>query len=109
MAWIPTDEEVAYFKALNRDNSKDDDYYKAMLPLLLEMVNKRYNQRFKPDKLPADVKLFLAKATEFFKMQQGLKARRMDDVSYTYEISELPKSITNLLINYRKVKTHRIR
>lgn len=106
MNWTPTDEEIAEYKALNQDKSNDDAYYKVMLPILLESVNEEYNQSFKPDNLPGAVKLFLAKATQFYANNTGLKSRKMGTVSYSYDFSNLPSSISGLLDRYRKAKYH---
>lgn len=106
MDWTLTDEEVAYYKSLNQDQKANGEYYKTMLPILLELVNHECDQNFKPDALPGNVKLFLAKAALFYSMGTGVKSRKMGSVSYSYELSELPVSITTLLNRYRKAKYH---
>ncbi|QCR33129.1 hypothetical protein [Lysinibacillus sp. SGAir0095] len=106
MPWTPTAEEVEQFKTLNQDKSANEDYYKVMLPILLETVNDEYNQCFEPSNLPGAVKLFLAKATQFYSMNSGLKSRSMGSVSYDFDFANLPSSITSLLTRYRKVKVH---
>lgn len=109
MAWIPTEDEIKFYKSLNKDKQANDEYYRAMLPVLLEYVNEEYRQNFKPDSLPGSVKLFLAKAIEFYSNKAGLESRRMGTVSYSFKLSELPKSITDLLIKYRKARAYRVR
>lgn len=106
MNWVPTPAEIQEFKTLNQDKSNNDEYYKVMLPILLDSVNEEYNQSFKPDNLPGAVKLFLAKATQFYAMNTGLKSRKMGTVSYSFDFSNLPTSITDLLNRYRKAKYH---
>lgn len=105
MNWIPSDEEVAYYKALNQDKSDNSDYYKMMLPLLLENVNEEYNQNFDPTNLPGGIKIFLAKAVQFYANSgSGLTSRSMGSVSYSFDFSTLPSTLTDLLTKYRKVK-----
>ena len=106
MDWVPTPEELTYYKTLNHDSAANESYYQVMLPLLLEKVNEDYNQSFTPTNLPANVKLFLAKAVQFYGGAVGLKSRRMGTVSYAFDFSTLPSSIMDLLARYRKVKTH---
>ena len=107
MPWIPTDEEVRQYKSLNQDKSANEDYYKVMLPIILESVNDEYNQCFEPSNLPGVVKLFLAKAIQFYSgAGSGVKSRSMGSVSYSYDFSNLPSTITSLLARYRKVKVH---
>lgn len=107
MEWIPTPDEIAVFKALNQDKKANDDYYKVMLPILLESVNEEYNQCFEPGELPGAVKLFLAKAVQFYSgVGSGVKSRSMGTVSYDYDFTNLPSSVTVLLARYRKAKYH---
>lgn len=106
MNWIPSTEEITYYKGLNQDKASNEDYYKSMLPLLLEKVNEDYTQSFDHINLPANVKLFLAKATQFYSGSPGLKSRSMGTVSYSFDFSELPETITGLLVRYRKAKYH---
>lgn len=106
MQWVPTAEEIAYYKGLNQDKAANEDYYASMLPLLLEKVNEDCSQSFVPNNIPANVKIFLAKATQFYSGATGLKSRSMGTVSYSFDFNELPKSITDLLARYRKAKYH---
>ena len=106
MQWVPTTEEIAYYKGLNQDKATNGDYYASMLPLLLEKVNEDYNQSFEPFNIPANVKLFLAKATQFYSGAIGMKSRSMGTVSYSFDFNELPNSLTDLLERYRKAKFH---
>lgn len=109
MSWIPTEDEVAYYKTINQDKSANEDTYKVMLPLLLEKLNEDYDQSFSSPNLPANVKIFLAKATQFFTGNTGLKSRSMGTVSYSFDFQKLPSTITDLLARYRKVKVHVVR
>lgn len=106
MNWIPSDEEIKYYKALNQDKASNEEYYASMLPILLEKVNEDYCLSIEPESLPANVKLFLAKATQFYSGPTGLKSRSMGTVSYSFDFSNLPQSITDLLARYRKAKYH---
>lgn len=106
MNWVPSDEEITYYKGLNQDKASNGEYYRSVLPLLLEKVNEDYNQSFEHTSVPSNVKLFLAKATQFYSGFPGLKSRSMGTVSYSFDFSELPQSITGLLARYRKAKYH---
>lgn len=84
--WIPTQDEIDYFKRLARDPNGDDEYYEMMLPLLLEWVNAETCQNFTHDDLPATVKLFLAQAVKLMGSNtNGLKSKKMGSVSYTLQ------------------------
>lgn len=103
MAWIPTDEEIKSFKLLGGDKSTgNEDYYREMLPLQLEMLNDQLCQKFTSDTLPASIKLYLSKAVGFFAKDGNLKSRSMGTVSYSWDNSELPFSVTKLLKGYNK-------
>lgn len=104
--WTPTDEEVTYYKTLAQDKTPNEEYYKVMLPLLLDKVNEDYNQSFTSETAPANVKIFMAKATQFLGGNAGLKSRKMGSVSYSFNFSELPSYLTDLLVRYRKAKFH---
>lgn len=104
--WTVTDEDVTYYATLGQVKKPNADYYKTMLPILLEKVNEDYNTKFTPDELPANIKLFLAKAISFYSGHAGLKSRRMGSVSYSYDFNEMPTFITDLLRGYRKAKYH---
>lgn len=104
--WTVTDDEVTYYATLGQVKKPNADYYKVMLPLLLEKVNEDYGTKFKHTDLPANVKIFLAKAIAFYAGHTGLKSRKMGSVSYTFDFTELEGSITSLLQGYRKAKYH---
>lgn len=100
--WNPTQEEIDYYKKLAGDPNGDNDYYAMMLPLMLESMNEQLCQCFTIDKLPASLKIYLGKATGFFKKDNTLKSRHMGTVSYSWDASTLPASISNLLKPYNR-------
>lgn len=110
MTWTPTDEEIKYYKVICGDKSStNDEFYKVMLPLVLDMLNDQLCQKFTPTTLPSALKIFLAKSTNFFSGNGALKGRSMGTVSYTFDFGTLPSALTDLLKPYdacRKAKFH---
>lgn len=102
MKWNPTDEDISYYKKINQDEEDNVEYYRIMLPLLLGKINEDYEQTFEPTSLPSNVKLFLALAINFYGSDIGVTSERMGSVSYSYDFSALPSTITDLLISYEK-------
>lgn len=86
---------------------KYDEYLTEIVPLLVEFARDKCNQLFEDDsgneKLPAGIKLFVAKAAEFYANPQGLSSRSMDTVSYSFEV-ELPQTTLDMLRPYRKLR-----
>ncbi|MED4461858.1 phage head-tail connector protein [Metabacillus fastidiosus] len=104
--WKPTPEEIKEIKGINRERSTvNDDYYGAMLPILLEHVEAYCNNSFRPPDIPGGVKIFLAKAIEHNQLKTGLKSRSMGSVSYSYDL-EFPETLYKYLRPYKKVKFH---
>lgn len=104
--WAVTDDDVKYYATLGQVKKPNVDYYKAMLPVLLDKVNEDYNTCFTPENMPPNVKLFLAKAVPFFSGASGLKSRKMGSVSYSFDFNDMPAAITDLLKRYRKARFH---
>lgn len=99
--WIPTEDEITYYKRIGGNEAADDAYYRDMLPLMLEHINEECTQVFELNELPANVKLFLANSIAFFSnVEHGLKSEHVNSVIYTYDFSTLPKTITDLLAKY---------
>lgn len=87
-------------------DTKHDEFLQEVAPDHLDYAKVYTNNTFLEDGvevIPGPVILFVAKACEFNMGQTGLKARKMGEVSYTYE-TDLPASIVKLLKPYRKVK-----
>lgn len=85
---------------------RHDAYLKEVIPLFIDFAKDYCNNRFLVDgaeKLPAGVKLFVAKAIEFNMAPSNLSARSMGDVSYSYE-TELPESVLRHLKPYRRLR-----
>ncbi|MCP3741459.1 phage head-tail connector protein [Rossellomorea sp. BNER] len=86
--------------------TKYDDYINEVLPLFIEKAKEECSNSFQgsgKEKLPAGVKLYVAKAIEFNMGQANLKGRSADTVSYSYE-TNLPRSITDNLAPYKKLR-----
>lgn len=111
--WEVTTEDIAYFKALAKlKGDGHDDFIRVMAPLLCEHIAEyvekatRGNETLSPPMsgLKASYKLFIAKALEHnVTTQQGLASRKMDDVSYSYEL-EFPKSLYTQYLPRKKVR-----
>ncbi|MFT0800368.1 phage head-tail connector protein [Bacillus swezeyi] len=86
--------------------SKHDAYLEEVIPLFIEFAKDYCNNKFlvnEEEKLPAGVKLFVAKAIEFNMAPSNLSARSMGDVSYSYE-TELPETVMRHLKPYRRLR-----
>lgn len=98
-------------KTILRVKTADHDaYLGVMVPALEDYVKDECNNRFiqiTPTETvyPGAVKIFIAKACEYNMNKAGLDSRKMGTVSYSYNL-EFPKSITNLLKPYRRLKFH---
>lgn len=99
--WVPTADEITYYKRIGGNEEGADDYYKDMLPLMLEHINDECTQAFESNALPANVKLFLAQSIAYLSnVEHGLKSESVSSVSFSYDFSEIPKAITGLLVKY---------
>ncbi|WP_416144908.1 phage head-tail connector protein [Planococcus koreensis] len=112
MDYKPSEKDIDEIKSINgisAEVTKHDDYYRTMLPMLLEVVVGHTNNTFGgvyPDgsiNLPGPVKIYLAKALERSLMTTGLKSRSMGSVSYSYDTS-VPKELEGFLAPYKKVR-----
>ncbi|MEH6941523.1 phage head-tail connector protein [Bacillus sp. JJ722] len=102
--WVPTNEEVAEYKRLNQEKSaKKDDYYRSMIPIVLDIASGYCNQNFEHEMIPPKVKLFIAKVTQFNEQKAGRSSRKMGTVSEAYEV-EVPKSFYKFIAPYRRLK-----
>lgn len=80
---------------------KHDAYLSEVVPILIEYANDFCKNNFEPGALPAGVKIFVTKATEYNMTPSGLSGRSMGDVSYSYN-TEFPQHIIKNLYPYRK-------
>ncbi|MEC1663005.1 phage head-tail connector protein [Bacillus halotolerans] len=80
---------------------KHDAYLSEMVPILIEVAADKCKSTFDPKALPAGVKIFVAKATEYNMTPSSLSGRSMGDVSYSYN-TEFPQHIMRNLYSYRK-------
>lgn len=105
--WKPTLHDIEEIKLLNGEQGDGkDEYYSAMLPLLLEHVQAECNNSFgDPVTIPGGVKIFMAKAIQHNQNKAGLKSRTMGTVSYSYDL-EFPESIYRYLRPYKRVRFH---
>ncbi|MBT2661943.1 hypothetical protein [Bacillus sp. ISL-45] len=105
----PTDDEVKEIMLINGESRTEQmEHYRTMLPLLFDHVKEECNNTFGDSEttspvIPGGVKIFMAKAIEFYQNKTGLRNRSMGTVSYSFE-SELPRSLYNNLRAYRKVR-----
>ena len=99
----PTTEEIAQIKRLAQDEETSDTYYEDMIPIVLEHINDNITEPFEDDytALPGTVKLFIAQTVGYFAQAAfGVKSEKMGSVSFSYDYSKLPASITGLLSKY---------
>ncbi|QFR56230.1 head-tail adaptor [Bacillus phage 000TH010] len=99
--------DIQQVKRLNGiTNDKYDEYLTEIVPLLVEFAKDECHNPFIDkdgnEKLPAGVKIFVAKAAEFYMAKTGLTGRSMDTVSYNFA-TELPGTILRNLNSYRKM------
>ncbi|CAI6313180.1 phage head-tail connector protein [Bacillus subtilis] len=80
---------------------KHDAYLSEVVPILIEYASDFCKNNFELGTLPAGVKIFVAKATEYNMTPSGLSGRSMGDVSYSYN-TEFPQHIMKNLYPYRK-------
>jgi len=80
-----------------------DLYLAEVVPALLEFAKGHCGQSWEVDDVPADVVMFIARATEFHLKTAGMSQEQMGDWSASYT-QTLPESILDLLYNHRKVK-----
>lgn len=99
--WTPTADEIAYYKRNAKLDNVSDEYITDQLPLLLEHVNEECEVQFNHSNLPANVKMFIIGALNYFgSAQYGLESEKMGSVSFSYDFSEMPKSLKDLLAKY---------
>lgn len=110
----PTDKDVQAVKeilGIPYTDTKKDQYFRDNLPYAYEDVVGQTNNSFggvQPDgsiKVPRPVMKYMAKAMEFDLLKLGVKSRSMGSVSYTYS-DDLPVTVKNLLLPYKKVRFH---
>lgn len=86
------------------NTDKHDGYLEVAVPLFVEFALERCsNANLDKDKLPAGVKIFVAKAVEHNMGNSSLKGRTMGGVSYSYE-TDLPKTIMDYLNPYKRMR-----
>lgn len=99
--WVPTPDEITYYKRIGQCADLDDQYVIDTLPLILEMAQSECTVEFSYPNLPSNVKLFLAHSLQFYgAAQPGLKSERMGTVSYSYDFAKLPSYISDFLANF---------
>ncbi|MEC1265344.1 phage head-tail connector protein [Bacillus subtilis] len=88
-------------RMIGMTTDKHDAYLSEVVPILIEYASDFCKNNFEPGALPAGVKIFVAKATEYNMTPSGLSGRSMGDVSYSYN-TEFPQHIIKNLYPYRK-------
>ncbi|MGR6896993.1 phage head-tail connector protein [Rummeliibacillus sp. BSL5] len=101
--WTPTDEEVCELIAINDDISTPErvETYKILAPIYLDYAIDYCNQELTVEN--SNVKVFIAKAIQFYTQKAGLTARSMGSVSYSYA-TDLPSSILKPLKPFKKLR-----
>lgn len=101
--WTPTDQEVNELIIINSDISTPNriEHYRKLAPIYLDYANEYCNQALTSD--ISNVKVFIAKAIQYYTQKAGLTARSMGTVSYSYA-TELPSSVLKPLKPFKKVR-----
>lgn len=103
IVWIPTDSEVNELIAINSDISTTQkvEHYRMLAPIYLDYASEYCNQTL--DSSNSNVKVFIAKAIQFYTQKSGLTARSMGSVSYSYT-TDLPSSVLKSLKPFKKLR-----
>lgn len=114
--WIPKSFDIQPFKRINQIKSDTyDEYYTAMLPLMVEHVEEYIIEQcngkaFERDEtgkpiLTSSIVLFIAKAIQHSMVNVGISSRSMGSVSYSYSL-DFPKGLYTQYLPKRMVKFH---
>ncbi|MGX9134043.1 phage head-tail connector protein [Rummeliibacillus sp. JY-2-4R] len=101
--WNPTDQEVNELIQINSDTSTPEriEHYHTLAPIYFDFANDYCNQQFEVPN--SNVKVFIAKAIQFYTQKAGLTARSMGSVSYSYA-TDLPSSVLKPLKPFKKLR-----
>ena len=101
--WTPTDKEVSELIAINSDISTPElvEQYRVLAPIYLDYANEYCNQELTTE--ISNVKVFIAKAIQFYAQEAGLTSESMGSASYSYT-TDLPSSILKPLRPYKRLR-----
>lgn len=108
--WKPTSDEINGIIALNGDKptAKKVDHYTALAPVLYDVgcswTNNTFDMSDEADRQKQSaMKLFIAKACQYFEIKMGLVSRSMGSVAYSFT-DEIPVTVYKPLKPYRKLR-----
>lgn len=108
--WEPTSDEINGIIALNGEKAtaKRIEHYTALVPVLYDVGCSWTNNIFDMSEdahrqKQSAMKLFIAKACQFFELKIGLVSRSMGTVAYSYT-DEIPATVYKPLKPYRKLR-----
>lgn len=102
---------------LQMDETEHDNYINIMIPIVISIVENYCNDVFAVRNVDgtlfkdqegylifeAGIILAIAKIIEFYMLESGISQNTVSRVTYTFS-TELPKSIKDILNQYRKVR-----
>lgn len=102
---------------LQIEDTQHDDYIETMLPIIISFTEQYCNDIFTVRTMNGSyykdqsgyqlvdmgIMIAIAKVIEFYMLKSGVSGEGVSRVSYSYS-TELPKSILDILNQYRKVK-----
>ncbi|WP_342534001.1 hypothetical protein MKY08_17555 [Lysinibacillus sp. FSL M8-0337] len=108
--WEPTSDEINGIIILNGEKAtaKRIEHYTALAPVLYDVGCSWTNNIFDMSEdahrqKQSAMKLFIAKACQFFELKIGLVSRSMGTVAYSYT-DEIPATVYKPLKPYRKLR-----
>ncbi|MEK4700368.1 hypothetical protein MKX47_12295 [Solibacillus sp. FSL R7-0668] len=108
--WEPNEEDITHLIVLagEKTNAKRTAHYTELAPVLYDVACAWCNQLFDmaadaDRKKQSAVKLFIAKAAQYYELKVGLVSRKMGSVAYSFA-EEIPSIIYKPLKPYRKVR-----
>ncbi|EON72248.1 hypothetical protein [Lysinibacillus sphaericus] len=108
--WNPTSDEINGIIVLNGDKptAKLVDHYTALAPVLYDVgcswTNNAFDMSEGSDRQKQSaMKLFIAKACQYFELKIGLVSRSMGSVAYSFS-DEIPSTVYKPLKPYRKLR-----
>lgn len=110
MAWTPTTSDVAQLIVLSGEkvNAKRTTHYTELAPVLYDLACSWCNRNFDMESTDnrqeqSAVKLFIAKAAQFYETKTGLLGRSMGTVAYSYA-GDIPDTVYKPLKPFRKLR-----
>lgn len=108
--WKPTSDEINGIITLNGEKAtaKRVDHYTALVPVLYDVgcswSNNVFDMLDSADRQKQSaMKLFIAKACQYFEIKIGLVSRSMGSVAYSFT-DEIPATVYKPLKPYRKLR-----